>query len=231
MTRPFEVYESTDRIVMRRVLFAIELLDAVTLDRVSYGVKEVKAHGLRGKPIVNQGGLFVWLNEDIEQLRHISIDPGVLPYEQTELSRAELNLERDSSQQKWPLTSIELSPRLDYPFGAGITGLRGTLVEERGRPDAISNAEVWLLWLDQDGNWREAPTRSHTTAIGGDFVAILRLVPTDEPQLSSGSLTVRLRFRRNGDERNSAAQNIRQGRVESPSIPNQFVFAWVELEP
>jgi hypothetical protein len=48
MNRPFEVYESKDKIALRRVLFAIELLDAVTLDRVSQGV-EVKAHGLQGK--------------------------------------------------------------------------------------------------------------------------------------------------------------------------------------
>jgi hypothetical protein len=231
MNRPFEVYESTDKIALRRVLFAVELLDAVTLDRVSYGVKEVKAQGLQGKPIVNHSGLFVWLDEDIEQLQHISIDPGMLPYEKTERSRDLLNLDRDSSQQKWPLTSIELSPRVDYPFGAGITGLRGSLLEERGRPGAISNVEVWLLWLDQDSHWHESMIRSHTTPIGGDFVVILRLAPTDEPQLASGMLTVRVRFRRNDDERTSAERNIRQGRVESPSTPNQFVFAWDELEP
>ena len=35
----------------------------MTLERVSDGVK-VTAEGLRGKPIVNYGGLFVWLEED-----------------------------------------------------------------------------------------------------------------------------------------------------------------------
>lgn len=232
MSRPFEVYGSKDKIALRRVLFAIELIDAVTLNRVSQGMKEVKAQGLRGKPVINASGFFVWLDEDIDQLQKISINPGMLPYEETERSPAQLNLERDSAQGKWPLTSIELSPRADYPFTTGITGLRGTLVEAYGSPpQPVSDADVYLRWLDQDGNWHDSPTRCHTTA-SGDFVAILRFAPTDDPQLdATGNLTVRLRVRRGADERGTADLNIPQGRVESPSTPNQFVFAWDELVP
>lgn len=220
MNRPFEVHLPQDKIALRRVLFAVELLDAVTLNRVSQGV-DVKAHGLQGKPIVNTSGLFVWLNEDITQLERISIDPRTLPYEKVKLEANQLQL---------PLTYIELPPRVDYPFGAGITGLRGTLVEERGRPDAVSNAEVWLLWLDQDGSWHEAPTRSHTTAIGGDFVAILRLAPTDEPLLANRKLTVRVRFKRGDNERSSDEQQLLQGQVTNPSTLEKSIFAWDELE-
>jgi hypothetical protein len=230
MNRPFEVYESKDKIARRRVLFAIELIDAVTLQRVSQGMKEVKAHGLQGKPIVNASGYFVWLDEDIEQLQKISINPGVLPYERAERNRAQLNLERDGPQGKWPLTSIELSPRVDYPFSTGITGLRGTLIEERNRSEPVLDAEVYLRWLDQDGIWRDAPTRSHTAG-GGDFVTMLRFAPSDDPHLdTTGNLTVRLSVRRGADERASADLNILQGRVAGPSTPNQFVFAWDELE-
>jgi hypothetical protein len=222
MKRPFEVYESKDKIALRRVLFAIELLDAVTLDRVSQGV-EVKAHGLRGKPIVNSSRLFVWLDEDISKLERISIDPRTLPYEEVKLEGAQLQL---------PLTSIELPPRVDYPFSVGITGLRGTLVEDRYRSEPVLDAEVRLRWLDQDGNWHDAPTRSHTTTKGGDFVAILRFAPSDDPQLdAAGKLTVRFRATRGEDERGSADLKVPQGRVASPSTPNQFVFAWDELEP
>jgi hypothetical protein len=236
MNRPFEVFEAKEKIALRSVLFAIELLDAVTLDHVSQGV-EVKAYGLQGKPIVNSSGLFVWLEEDIEQLQKVLINPGVLPYEAIERNRSQLNLELDSAQGKWPLTSIELSPRLDYPFGSGVTGLRGTLVEAHdnsSRP--VPNAEVYLSWLDQDGNWHDAPTKSHTTAMntmtqGGDFVAILRLAPKEEPQLDADQLTVRLRVKRDDDERNSGELKLLQGRVASPSTPNRFVFAWDELEP
>jgi hypothetical protein len=237
VNRPFEVHRPQDKIARRRVLFAVELLDPVTLDRVSYGMKEVKAHGLQGKPTVNASRLFVWLDGDIEQLQKISIDPGVLPFEETERTRAQLNLEHDSTQGKWPLTSIELSPRVDYPFSVGITGLRGTLVEDRYRSEPVLNAEVRLRWLDQDGTWHDAPTRSHTTAMsattkGGDFVAVLRFAPSDDPQLdAAGNLTVRLRAKRGEDERGSADLKVPQGRVASPSTPNQFVFAWDELEP
>jgi hypothetical protein len=222
MNRPFEVYESTDKIALRRVLFAIELLDAVTLDRVSQGV-DVKAHGLQGKPIVNTGGLFVWLNEDIRKLERISIDPRTLPYEEVELEGTQLQL---------PLTSIELPPRVDYPFTVGTSGLRGTLVEDRYRSEPVLDAEVRLRWQDQDGNWHDAPTTSHTTAKGGDFVAILRFAPSDDPQLdATGNLTVRLRITRGDDERGVTDLKVPQGRIASPSPPNQFVFAWDELEP
>jgi hypothetical protein len=227
MNWPFEVYESKDKIALRRVLFAIELLDAVTLDRVSQGV-EVKAHGLQGKPIVNAGGFFVWLDEDIRQLERISIDPRTLPYEEVKLEGNQLQL---------PLTAIELPPRVDYPFTTGITGLRGTLVEELGRLEPVLDTEVHLRWLDRDGVWHDVPTRSHTRAAstttkGGDFVAILRLAPTDDPQLdANGKLTVRARFKRGDDERSSGELQVLQGRVASPLTPNQFVFAWGELEP
>jgi hypothetical protein len=222
MNRPFEVHPSQDKIARRRVLFALELLDAVTLARVSQGV-QVKAHGLQGEPIVNASGLFVWLYEDIGRLQKISINPGVLPYENVELTGAQLEL---------PLPPIELSPRVDYAFGAGITGLRGTLVEERERAEPVLDAEVHLRWMDQDGNWHDAPTRSHTAEKGGDFVAILRLAPSEVPQLDAkGNLAVRLRVKRGEDERGSADQKVLQGRVANPSTPNQFVFAWDELEP
>jgi hypothetical protein len=152
----------------------------------------------------------------------ISIDPRTLPYEEVKLEGAQLQL---------PLTSIELSPRVDYPFTAGITGLRGAMVEDRYRFEPVRDAEVRLRWLGEDGDWHDAPTRSHTTAKGGDFVAILRLAPSDDPQLDAGKLTVRLQVKRGDDERGSADLSILQGRVTSPPTPNQFVFAWDELEP
>jgi hypothetical protein len=120
---------------------------------------------------------------------------------------------------------------VDYPFGVGITGLRGRLVEERGRSQPVQDATLYLRWLDQNGVWQDAPTRSHTTA-KGDFVVILRLTPKEEPQLDAEStLTVRLRVKRGADERGSADLKILQGRVANPSTLTQFVFVWDELEP
>lgn len=237
MNGPFEVYASKDEIAIRRVFFALELVDAVTLDRVSRGLKEVKAHGLDGKPIVNASGLFVWLEEDIERLEKISIDPGVLPYEATERSRAQLNLERDRTQGRWPVTTIELPPRSDYPFGPGITGLRGSLVQNRAFLEPVPGAQVQLRWLDEDGNWMAAPTTSTTTSKrinhkGGDFVAILRFAPSDHPMLDvEGKLTVCLRVTLDGAERNTPELAVPLGRVTRLSDPNQSVFAWDELAP
>lgn len=223
MTRTFEVKLPLEESYQRLTLFAIELLDAVTLARVSDGVKVV-ADGLSRKPIVNASGLFVWLEEEIGNLRRISIEPGQLPYEKVEIQRADLTL---------PLTTIELQPRADYGFSAGITGMRGTLIEERVVPPiAVTNAEVHLRWLDDNGIWQDAPTTSHTDNKRGDFISILRLNPTEVPDLdSSGMVTVRFRARRNGAERSSADFKLLQGRVTEPSTANKLTFAWDELQP
>ena len=208
-----------------RVLFAIELLDSVTLSRVSDGM-QVVAEGLSGKPLVNAGGCFVWLEEDITPLQRIVIDPGALPFERVERSAAEVQL---------PLTSIELSPRVDYAFPSGITALRGTLIEENVTPPdtpvPIGDAEVHLQWLD-DGKWQDAPTVSHTAWDTGDFAAVLRLKPTQMPLLgANGTLSARLRIRRATEERGSLDLELVPGRVRDPSASNPLVFAWDELQP
>lgn len=229
MTRPFEVRLPLEQAYLRNVQFALELLDAVTLSRVSQGLKVV-AEGLRGKPTINAGGLFVWLKEDMGALQRITIDPGVLPYDRLELEAADI-------QQ--PLTTRELPPRGNYPFPPGITGLRGTLIESRvaspQRPSPVANAELYLRWLDVDGvTWRDAPTISRT-GLNGDFAAILRLARTEVPQLAAGALTVRVRARRPAmNERGSGDLPLPQGRVADPSTfaqgQNALIFAWDELQ-
>lgn len=228
MNRPFEVRLPLEEAYHRRVLFAIELLDAVTLSRVSESVKVV-AKGLQGKPIVNAGGLFVWLQEDLGNLRKVSIDPGKLPYEGLELEPAHLRLPPNPE----PLTTVQLSPRVDYAFPAGATGLRGTLIEERvPQPTPVGDAEVRLRWLDDNGVWHDAPTKTRTDPRRGDFVSILRLSPTDVPELDKdGNVTVRLRARREANERSSADLKLLQGRVTDPSTANALTFAWDELQP
>jgi len=225
MSRPFEV--QLEKSYARRVLFAIELLDAVTLSRVSQGVKKVVADGLAGEPTVNASGCFVWLDEDLGNLQKVTFDLGVLPYESIELAASDLKL---------PLTTIELQPRADYPFATGTTGIRGTLIEERVNPPQVpvpvDDAEVGLRWLDDDGvTWRDASTISRTNS-NGDFVSILRLAPTEVPDLDADrKLTVRLRARRNANERTSSELKLLQGRVADPSTLSALTFAWDELQP
>lgn len=231
MNQPFAVQLPLEEAYSRRVLFGIELLDAVTLSRVNHGVTVV-AGGLLGKPIVNTSGLFVWLQEDVTNLRMVSIDPGTLPYEGLELRPVQLNL----PPVKPALTTIELQPKVGYSFASGITGLRGAFIEERVNPPQRStpvlNAAVRLQWLDDDNNWRIAPTISHTDPKRGDFVSILRLSPTEVPHLEQGEVTVRLLASRDGGlERRSDNFRLPQGRVTNPSTSNPLIFAWDELQP
>jgi hypothetical protein len=228
MSQRFNVRLPLEEAYRRRVLFGIELLDAVTLSPVNQGLTVV-ARGLLGKPIVNAGGLFVWLQEDIQNLQTISIDPGALPYEGLELERSQLNL----PPIKPALTTIELQPRVGYSFGPGITGLRGTLIESRfDPPKPVANAAVHLQWLDDENNWHNAPTTSQTDQNRGDFVSILRLGPTEVPLLDKGEVTVRLRASRNGGaERGSDDFKLSQGRITDPSTLNPLTFAWDELQP
>jgi hypothetical protein len=224
MSRPFDVKLPLETAYHRRVLVALELLDAVTLSRISQGVKVV-ADGLEGQPTVNASGLFVWLKEDTTNLRKISIDPGQLPYESLELTRGDVTM---------PLTTVQLQPRADYAFAAGITGLRGTLIEDRTSIPVVpvSNAEVHLRWLDDNGVWQDAPTISRTDKKRGDFVSILRLNPTEVPDIDpGGNVTVRLHARRDSNERTSADFRLLQGRIMEPSTANKLTFAWDELQP
>ena len=208
---------------LRNVLLAVELLDAVTLQRVSSGV-QVVVQGLEGKPIVNTSGYFVWPRQGNATPQKITVDPRSLPFE---------SAERDASEITLPLTTIELQPRVSYDFAAGITGLRGTLIEQRTPdPTPIGNAVVQLRWLDEGGNWQDSPTSSHTDANSGDFVSFLRLAQKERPEIdANGSVTVRLRVRRDGFQRTSTDFTLLQGRITDPSTLNPLTFAWDELQP
>ena len=229
MSQTFEVHRPLEEAYQRSIEFAIELIDPVTLERVSQGVKVI-AEGLRRKPIVNASGMFVWLKEDTDPLREITIDPQLLPYEKAVIRRSNLNLPPASP----PLTVIELAPRADYVFAVGTTGIRGSLIETKvGPPVPVRNAVVRLQWLDDDGStWRDAPSRSATND-NGDFVSFLRLAPVDVPNLDADrALTVRLLANRSGaNERHSVDVKIPLGHVTDPSTIGELIFTWDELQP
>src|SRR5882762_829884 len=188
MSRPFPIY-GPETAYQRHVLFALEVLDGVTLQRLSQGLT-VTASGLKGRAWVNTSGFFVWLREVPSAVSTISIDPGVLPFEAPPAVPVQI-----------PLSRIELAPACNYPFAAGMTGLCASLIEQRVTAPAVAqpvtDAEVRLVWLADDGvTWNDAPLRSHTNA-HGDFAVMLRFTPTDVPQLdANGYLTVRLRVAR-----------------------------------
>lgn len=221
MSTPLRI--EPEKAYKRNVQFAVELLDAVTLERVSSGVT-VKVEGLQRKPIVNPSGLFVWVEEKNTTIRGVSVDTTKVPYEK---------VERDASQLTFPLTRIELQPTLDYSFAPGITGLRGTLVERRiPNPDPVGGAEIKLRWLDDTGNWHDAPTASQSNTKSGDFVSILRFAPNQKPDIDAdGAVTVRLQVRRDAFTRSSTDLKLQQGRITDPTALNSLTFAWDELQP
>ena len=211
----------------RRVLFALELLDAMTLDRVYQGVSVV-AEGLHAKPVLNSSGLFVWLQEDFARLRRLVIEPSLRPYQRVELL---------PTQVTRPLTRIELAPRIDYPFATGMTGLRGTLLESQPSPRRsirpVEDAGVRLTWLDEDGVWRDGRIGVRTNAHSGDFVSVLRLTSADQPALDeTGQMTVRVRVSRTGaSDRRSGDVKLSPGRIKGPPSAAPILLAWDQLQP
>jgi hypothetical protein len=189
-TRPFAVRLPLERAWRREVQFALQLLDPVTLERVSQGIA-VTAVGLAGAPIVNAGGLFVWLKE-AAPFDRLVVDPGTSPYEPFEIPAA---------QVQRPLHTVRLTPRADYPFAAGITALRGALyasaVPAGTDPVPVAGATIRLAWLDEDHvTWIAAPATAVTDA-RGQFAAVLRLARDEVPALDgSGAMSVRVFARR-----------------------------------
>lgn len=215
----------------RRVLFAVEVLDGVTLGRLSQGLT-VKAPGLTGQPIVNSAGLFVWLQEGNRAPQGLEIDPGDLPYMAARLPAAAVQVPAPPPPNlRPPLIRVELAPRRDYPFAAGVTGVCGTLVRLRNENPAvpIAGATAWLRWIDDNANgttWVNAPTRS-TTDANGDFAAVLRLSPAQLPRLDANG-RVRLRLTADRPQLGTLASPelaLDQGRVASA----QSTFAWDEF--
>lgn len=218
MARPFDVRLPLEQAYLREAMLALELLDPVTLERVSQGV-QVTAAGLAGRPIVNFGGLFVWLKQPTASFQKLIIDPGTRPFERLEIAAAQL---------QWPLHTVELKPLANYPFTPGITALRGSLYEKKvalgQTPDPVPGATIRLEWLHEDNvTWIPSPATAVTGA-NGDFTAILRLAPGNVPALDAqGKLSIRLFAKRAaGGEKHHAFQ-LPQGRVADET------YAWDEL--
>ena len=55
------------------MLFAAEIVDAVTLEPVTRGL-DVRATGLKRTPIINSSGYFVWLEEGGQQPQDVVIE-------------------------------------------------------------------------------------------------------------------------------------------------------------
>ena len=89
MSRPFDLLLPLEQAFLREAMLAVELLDPVTLERVSRGVK-VTAVGLTSTPIVNFSELFVWLQQPTTNFQKLIIEPGTRPFERVEIPAAQV---------------------------------------------------------------------------------------------------------------------------------------------
>jgi hypothetical protein len=220
MTPRFAVKQPLEVAYTRQVLLAVELLDAVTLERVTQNV-EVAAKGLAAKPIVNHSGFFVWTKGlDEANFDGIIVEPLTAPFERREFKKADVTL---------PHHRVLLHPLANYPFNVGDTAVRGRLVESDSMPPQvarvpIADATVRLEWQDDDGDWHpwQAP---RVTGLAGDFTAMVRLVRGKvNEDIVPAKLNVNLRATRsNGVEKHKIYQ-LPQGRVMD------MTFAWDDLQ-
>jgi hypothetical protein len=212
-----QAYGVPERAYVRNVRIAAEIVDAVTLEPVRRGIT-VTATGLAAKPIVNGSGTYVWIDEAPKQPTAIVVDAGGTPYE---------SVTRNVPALPARSLRIELAPNASYPFGSGVTSLRGTVITRRLGPRIpLAGAEVWLRWLDDaDGTtWIDVPIHSHSN-VNGDFAAVMRLVPAQTPRLAGGAIRGRLRARYQGVTRTSDELAMLPGRVYERSDP----FVWNEF--
>lgn len=191
----------------RKVLFAAEVLDGVTMERVSRGL-DVSASAMRGTPVVNASGIFVWLDEGVALApQQITVSTGLLPY---------LGTSAPSPLPPQRLVQIQLAPGRGYNFQAGVTALRFTLIEsDAGAPVAAADTEVFLRWFDAGAAvpWTDAPLRSRTDARGEASVT-LRFGRDDEPaKAAGGALRARVCAQRGGAVTMSVEIGLAEGRV------------------
>lgn len=194
----------------RKVLFAAEVLDGVTLGRITSGIR-VSASAMQTGPVVNASGMFVWLDDGQPLVpQQVTVDPGLLPYQGASAA---------SPVPPSRLVQIQLAPGRGYAFQPGTTALRFALIASNvGAPVAAPDTEVFLRWLDSAA-WVDAPLRSRTDSKGDASVA-LRFGRSDEPgKDADGRLRVRLCARRAGVTTMSAEFALPEGRVLDWATP------------
>jgi hypothetical protein len=207
----------------RTASFAVEVIDPVSLTVVSRKL-DVAAEGLRGRPIVNYSGRFVWLDQGDRWPTTVVVTPEGLPFSTQVALPPPRPANPNEIGMEARLLRVVLRPTPAYPFEAGVTSVRGRL---RLRPGpaapALGGVRVQLAWRDETSRrWLPAPpTATNATSPveqetdeHGDFAAFLRLRPrpSEQPEFSEGALRVRLQFTRLSPN------------VETRVTPDTFVF-------
>jgi hypothetical protein len=199
--------------ITREVAVAVELLDPVTQQRVSQGLK-VTLGGRADSPYISPTRRFVWLgNAAAPWPATISVDPGKLPFAPI------ANQPLAAAPANWPHVDPEarrirvtLTPTALYPYEEGVTAITGYLyrkIPPNGTKQGISGAEVWFQWAAGASWFPGTPPRVKTDARGefGLFARIPQVTGQDLDVLR-GLLKVRV-FVKNGALTKSTSASFR----------------------
>lgn len=230
-------------VLERRVLFAIELLDPITFERLWEGIT-VNVAGLAGKPIVNNSGRLVWLVEGPAWPGAITVTPTTAQYSphiQAAPPRPADILTATAAER---LVRIVLRPTAAYAFDTGVTAIRGMLRERLGvASPPVAGARMQLAWFDTISNrWLPPPPAPldvcPETDADGQFAVFLRLapVPPQDPDLVRGLLKARVQVTRGADTRVTPDDfpflpaPADPGRVpEGRLLPRDISLGWTDL--
>ncbi len=223
MSRPLSFSGAPETAWTRRVAYAIQVLDAVTLEPVTHKV-QLRARGLRAKPVINASRYAVWLAEENRTIGTVEIKPppgsGLL----------EVTIPPPAPATTGTPEPILLAPAHDYPFPPGVTALRGTLkVSATAGADPVVGAEIWLQWLDEGHfppRWTDSTVRSRTNA-DGDFAVLFRLASGHSAEMQDGKFQARIAATHAGASRSMGIAALTPGLAAAAASP----FAWNEFTP
>lgn len=239
--------DSAVDVIERRVLIVVELADPTDGRRVWRGVRlealDADGRPINDKPFINAGGRFVWPaapgNRWPARLR---IHPDGAPF-----LAATIDVPAPAADPAGDLPAaarliprIWLRPSPAYRFEAGVTSVRGNLIESAldRPPAAVTGARVLLSF--RDGNrWADGADEAVTDA-RGEFAVFIHAprAPAADLDIADGRLRVRLvvtRGDRGGETRItpdnfSFAPGLPPGRVpEGQPAPADVRLAWIDL--
>ena len=210
----------------RSVLLAVELIDPVTMAPVCRDVR-LDAVGMAAGPLLSWSGRFVWLADGARWPSAFVFDPGSTPYASETYAAPPAPPDPAQLDANERLVRLMLRPTAAYPFGDGLSALRGVL---REGPDAtsapVAGALVWIQWTDTGPSGKQdAPVAARTSA-SGDFATCLRLPRGARPERNGDRLKVRLIVAR-GAELRELALDLPDGRF----LDSSAALDWSALSP
>jgi hypothetical protein len=240
-------------VLRRRVLFAVGLVDPLTGEFISSGIK-VSVDGLVRRPIVNRTGYFVWLVEGDARPSEVTVIPDGAPYERETVAVDTLpppppedpSLPIDRKDEPQRRLHIFLRPTAAYPFPDGAIIVRGKL-RETDAPNApgVTDARIGLDWnaeppptttlATEVAHWISSPAAAATSE-HGEFTVALALPPGAKPAHKT-TFGLRLRCERAGDIRTGieiVLPPVEHGPIKA-SDRNSYFFndpvIWNQLKP